>query len=687
VTYQSILSAVATPALVTGAVLVVLVLVFFVAFLVPGTRHWFRLFLVQRRIKAFESKNFASEFNRVFARDKRLSHLWKEYQDSLHTQLEERDGQMVTLATRATVPSEIYFNSQFVVDSRLRTEFFKHFPGIFTGIGIIGTFSGLIEGLRAFQVSENAATVRASLESLMHSVGEAFFISATAIALAMVVTLIERLLLSSLYHRTEEIAHAIDACFDAGAGEEYLSRLVRASEDSASQSKILKDALVKELGELLRELTAAQITSSKESQTRLAEQFAQTSKDQLEAARQDNKALGAAIAESIQQSLQGPLQDIANVVRSASGDQSATAARVLQDVMASFSQRLNDLFGGQISGLSNLNQQTAKSIQEAVGALQTLVSNVEESSRRSTDAMAERMAQAIEKMEARQEVMNAQSTAFVEKIRELVASSQSETNTKLQATLEVIGTQVAGMLTALNESQVKVFEGNRSREEAMTDRATSAISSMSESVEAAVKEMGAASAQMAQNIALLTQTTSSSVDKMNAGAEQLGTASRNFAAAGDRVTSVMGQAASATAKLSETSGALTTGASALQELLRDYQAQREAVRQLVVELRATVEIARKEASLTGDILARIESSATQLGTAQKQADEYLAGVSRVLGDAHSAFAVEVKRTLEKANNEFHSKLTTAVGMLSSGVGELELTLAAMGNMKPARAVR
>ena len=681
---QSLVAEAPTPVLATGGVLAVLVLIFFIVFMAPGVLYWFRLVLIQSRIRKFATKNFAAEFKKVFSKDKRLSHLWKEYQDSLHIQREERDGQLVTVAIRATVPSELYFNSQFVVDSRLRTEFFKHLPGLFTGIGIIGTFSGLIEGLRAFQVSENAATVRASLESLMHSVGEAFLISASAIAAAMVVTFIEKLLLAALYRRTEEISHAIDARFDAGAGEEYLSRLVRASEDSASQSKILKDALVKELGELLRELTTAQIASSRESQVHLAERLAQTSKEQVEATREDNKALGFNIAESIQQSLQGPLQDIANTVKSASGDQSDTAARMLQDVMASFSQRLNDLFGGQISGLSDLNQQTSKSIQEAVSTLQTLVVNIEESSRRSTDTMAERMAQAIEKMEARQEAMNAQSTAFVEQIRQLVSSSQSETNTKLQVTLETIGTQVAGMLGALSESQTKVFEGNRSREQSMSDRAKSAVSSMSDSVEAAIKEMSTASTQMAQSVAVLSQTTSSSVDKMNAGAETLGAASRNFAAAGERVSGVMGQAANVTAKLSETSGALTTGATALQELLRDYKTQRDAVGHLVTELRSTVELARKEASLTGDVLARIESAATRLGTAQKQADEYLAGVSRVLGEAHSSFATEVKRTLDKANTEFHNKLSGAVGLLSSGVGELEVTLAAMGNMKPAR---
>lgn len=681
---QSILATTPTPVLATGAVLAFLIVVFLTVFLGPGILHWLRLRSIQKDIQRFESGNSASEFKRAFARDRRLAHLWKEYQDSLHVQHEERDGLLTVIATRATAPAELYFNNQFVVDSRLRTEFFKHLPGLFTGIGIIGTFSGLIEGLRQFQVSENAATVRDSLQSLMHLVGEAFLVSAAAIGAAMVVTFIEKLLLASLYRRTEEIAHDIDARFDSGAGEEYLSRLVRASEDSASQSKILKDALVKELGELLRELTSAQISASKDAQLQLVDRLTQTSKEQVEASREDNKALGSTIAESIQQSLQGPLQDIASTVKAASGDQSATAARMLQDVMASFSQRLNDLFGGQISGLSDLNQQTAKSIQDAVGTLQTLVANIEESSRRSTDTMAERMAQAIEKMEARQEAMNAQSAAFIEQIRQLVASSQSETNTKLQATLETIGTQVSGMLATLNDSQAAVFESNRAREQVMADRTTSAVNSMSESVEAAIKEIGVASTQMAQNVAVLTQTTSASVDKMNAGAEQLGAASRNFAAAGERVTGVLGQAASVTAKLAETSGALTAGASTLQDLLRDYRVQRDAVGQLVAELRETVELARKEASLTTDILARIESSATRLGTAQKQADEYLEGVSRVLGEAHTTFATEVRRTLEKANTEFHNKLGAAVGLLSSGVQELEVTLASMGNMKPAQ---
>jgi hypothetical protein len=681
----SILSTTPTSVLVTGVVLVTLTLSFLALFLGPGIWHWFRLRRIHKQIAAFEDKpNAMQDFKKVFAEDRRLAHLWNEYQESLHLQYEEKDGQLQVRSARATMPSEMFFSGQFVVDSRLRTEFFKHLPGIFTGIGIIGTFSGLIDGLRAFRVTDNAATVRAGLESLMHSVGEAFLISASAIFLAMVVTFLEKLLLAALYRQAEEIAHAIDARFEAGAGEEYLSRLVKASEESASQSKMLKDALVQELGELLRELTGAQISASKEQQAQVVERLVQASKEQLEAARQDNLALGQTISDSIQQSLKGPLEDIAGTVKAASGDQSATAARMLQDVMASFSQRLNELFGGQISGLSDLNQQTARSIQEAVGTLQTLVANIESSSQRSADAMAQRMAEAVEKMEARQESMNEQSAAFIEQIRQLVASSQSETSQKLQSTLETIGTQMAEMLGALNTSQKEVFDRNQAREQAMTDRASSAVNSMSESVESVVKELGSATSQMAQSVSTLTQTTATSVEKMNAGAELLSLASRNFASAGERVSDVMGQAATVSSKLTETAGGLASGSTALQDVLNDYRLQRDAVSQLVAELRTTVDLARREASLTADVLSRIEGSATRLGTAQKQADEYLAGVSQVLGDAHTTFATEVKRTLDKANSEFHTKLTQAVQLLSSAVGELELTLASMGNFAPVK---
>ncbi len=667
-------SNIATHLLVTGGLLSVLVLGFLALFLVPGVIHWFRLRNILSGVGSLEAKTSPGDFKKLFMRDKQLAHLWAEYSESLHVQREERDGQMQVVAVRSTIAADTYFNEQFVVDSRLRTEFFKHLPGIFTGLGIIGTFTGLIEGLRRFQVSENAATVRASLESLMHAVGEAFLISAAAITAAMAVTFLEKLLLAALYRKTEAIAHGIDARFEAGAGEEYLSRLVNASEASASQSKILKDALVKELGDILRELTASQLSTGQQLHAQLAQRIEESANRQVEAAREDNQVLGDIIAGSIEKSLKGPLDKIANSVETASGDQSATAVKMLNDIMVSFSQRLNDLFGGQINGINELNKQTAQGMQDAVASLNALVGKLEESGKKTTDDMAAQMAASIRAMEERQASINTQTEEFVDQIRQLVQSSQAETQQKLQATLDSIGQQMTTILSKLSESQAKVFEDNRAREQSMADRASNAVSEMTGSVEAAVKEISAASQTMAQSVSTLTAATASTVEKMSAGANRLDTAATNFAAAGDRVTSAMGQAATVSGKLTELSGALTTSSGALQEALRDYKSQRDAVSALLGDVRATVELAKKEVSLTGDVLQRIETSTTKLSQAQKAADEYLDGVSQVLADSSDAFRESVVSTLAKVNHDFHTKLSSAVGLLSTAVQELEVTL-------------
>lgn len=672
---------VSTHLLVTGGTLALLVLFFLTVFFGRGVLHWLRLRRIQVAMGKFKSRTPPGEFKKLFARDRSLAHLWAEYQDTLHIQREERDGQMHVTAVRSTVPSEAFFSSQYVVDSRLRTEFFKHLPGIFTGLGIIGTFMGLIDGLRAFHVSENAATARQSLESLMHSVGEAFAISAAAITAAMLVTFLEKMLLASLYRRTEEITHSIDANFDAGAGEEYLSRLVTASEASASQSKILKDALVKELGEILRELTSSQVSASQQLSAQLAQRIEDAAQKQVTAAREDNQALGDVIAGSIERSLKAPLDEIASAVKSASGDQSASAVQMLNDVMVSFSQRLNDLFGGQINGINELNRQSAQSMQDAVASLNALVSKLESSGRRATDDMAAQMASSVKAMEERQASINAQTQEFVEQIRALVQSSQTETQEKLHGTLDAMAQQMSTLLSSLGDSQASVFAENRAREQVMADRAAGLVGQMSDSVEVAVKEMATVTNTMAQSVAALSATTTSSVDKMNAGAERLGTAANSFATAGEKVSGVMDNASNVGGKLTELSGQLTTSSHALQEALRDYQSQRQAVAALLTEVRGTVELARKEASLTTDVLQRIEGSTAKLVQAQKAADEYMDGVSQVLASSSDAFRESVVSTLAKVNHDFHTKLSGAVGLLSTAVQELEVSL---GSLAPRR---
>lgn len=143
----------------------------------------------------------------LFARYPDLEHLWKEFDETLleQTEFDSSIGEYTVTKKRATLPAEQYFSTQAVVDSYVWAEFYKHLPGILTGIGIIGTFFGILHGLQTFNVSDNADLVRKSLGGLLTSVSEAFLVSACAITSAIVITFVEKALLSRLYKKTEDL--------------------------------------------------------------------------------------------------------------------------------------------------------------------------------------------------------------------------------------------------------------------------------------------------------------------------------------------------------------------------------------------------------------------------------------------------------------------------------------------------
>lgn len=186
-----------------------------------------------------------------------LSHLWAEYAKTLHAQLGEEDelGQRKIMRWRATSLAEAFFTDQAIVDNRLKTDFFKHLPGVLTGLGIIGTFAGLIQGLVNFDVSVDHEAAQTQLQGLVRSVGHAFHISASAISLAMLSTWIEKAIATARYAQVNELRELIDGLFKGGAGEEYLQGLAQSSQDAATHIKHLRDTLVVDLKEVLTSLT------------------------------------------------------------------------------------------------------------------------------------------------------------------------------------------------------------------------------------------------------------------------------------------------------------------------------------------------------------------------------------------------------------------------------------------------
>ncbi|GFE90621.1 hypothetical protein GCM10011488_55750 [Steroidobacter agaridevorans] len=575
-----------------------------------------------------------------------MRHLWSEFRETLHEEryIDPRSAISEVVALRATVPAELFFTEDTIVNGPLRVEFFKHLPGIFTGIGIIGTFTGLLLGLKGFHVSENPGEARAGLEILLGSVSEAFLVSASAIALAMIVTLIEKVSLVRLYRKVQELTQAIDERFKAGVGEEYLARLVGAAEESASQSRILKDALVGDLKSILTEISEKQIAAFATSQSQLGRQ----------------------IGESVASQIGPPLERLAAITEGVRGDQSSAVQQLMADMLSRFTDRLEGLLGSQVTGIQQMQQQAMASLNEAVRQLQQMSATVEGAGQRASQTLMEKLEHTLGKLDQRQLVMNEEMRKFVHEIRAAVGQSQSESHQQLQSLLADLSRQTGALVGDLSS------------------KSQSAVTAMNGQVESLTVKVAEAVSQMSAGMARMESVTSDAITRMNDGAETLAIAVDDFAKAGVGVSAVMQGAKEVGGQLTQSASSLAAASNSIEMVLGESRAVRDSLSQMLGAVSAAVEAAKKEASITADVLARLEGSAGRLAVAQRSADEYLSQVTDVLATSHKSFADSMQQTLGKANSEFYEKMSTATKRLREVIAELE---SALGGAMPRVATR
>jgi hypothetical protein len=171
-----------------------------------------------------------SRIENMSRNDPHMAQLWREYIQVVETvQRLENSAQNTVGQWQASHGAELYFTEHALVDSPLQSNFYKHVPGILTGVGIIGTFTGLIAGLIGFDVSR-PEQVQAELSQLVQTVGHAFLVSALAIALAMVFTWVEKSVLTSRYRQVEEMQQWLDTLFSSRGDAPFMERLTLASE-------------------------------------------------------------------------------------------------------------------------------------------------------------------------------------------------------------------------------------------------------------------------------------------------------------------------------------------------------------------------------------------------------------------------------------------------------------------------
>jgi putative membrane protein len=437
--------------------LIVLVRKYLVSYRSPAKRLRVLLHGAVQNVLLVKSKAVTEQRTalRTIFKGTALDHSWLEFEETLHDQCEIFDGESHVSRIRATAPASYFFSAQKIIETPLRTEYFKHLPGILTGIGIIGTFAGLMLGLYHFDPSD-PSKVQESVTNLLTDVLYAFAGSMCSIVVAMLITHSEKENLRLCIEVLEKLTDAIDRIFDAGVSEEYLAELVRHTQESSTQTRMLKDSLVTDLREMLQNLVDTQVREN----LKLAETLSNSYKD-------SGRDIAVQISDSIEASFREPLTLLAKSVQTATGDQSGKVQTLLQDVLVAFMQKLESTFGNQFSGMQEMLQQSITSMQQMQGMFSGLVQDMRSASESSGQAVQEQLAKTLADMHSNQSVMQ-------NAMNEMVGS--------LQAAVANIGSQGEQAGSRMGDQVEKIFAESEARQQVMAEQMQSFVDSLKESV-------------------------------------------------------------------------------------------------------------------------------------------------------------------------------------------------------------
>lgn len=574
------------------------------------------------------------------------------------------DGESVIDHSRATVPSEMFFTESIVVDIPLKVDFYKHLPGMITGVGIIVTFAGLLIGLLAFDPAGNPDKVQDSLTLLLKGVGEAFMASGLAILTAMLITFFEKSWLRKCYAQLQRLNTAIDNAFTFDeSGEEYLAKLLKSSQANEANARQLKDSLVNELKVMMTNLVDENKRNQAAFATQLSESYAQV-----------GASTATQIGESIKSSLQEPLDKIASSVQQVSGDQGSAVQELMTDVLTAFMGKLETTFGSQMTGMSEMMTQSVTAMREMQSGFSQLMIDMQTNSEVSTKTLETQMAKMMEDIHQKQNEMSTQMNEMVEnlsagsaKIGEQGLYAVEQLNSKVSDLVSGLGTSMSDLLSNVAEQRIEQDRQISDNQQKLHEQSSVLIDNLGSEIKELITHSKEAVQTHKENIQKLSQVTTDSITGMNSGAERMRLAAEQFTTAGSSLSTVTGKTSELIAQVNTTSTNMTSASSSLIELIRDYKNSQNSVNTAIEALENIIQQSKSEAGMTSQMLNDMQNMTTALSQVKREMQEYLAEVSDVLVKSFDSFGTSVESSLNQSLMSFDNTLNQAVQRLATGV--------------------
>lgn len=177
-----------------------------------------------------------TDLKTVFDSNDELSEVWQEFQNSLITRQPKENQEKIVYKTDE---ASFFFSEERLLGQYMNLRFWNSVPALLVGLGILGTFVGLVGGLIPFSgISfEETGEIRSAIEGLLSGVSTAFVTSVWGMLLSLLFNWMEKSCIGWVSRKIAMLQRGLDQLFTLTTQEEIA---FRQEDELAQQTQALK---------------------------------------------------------------------------------------------------------------------------------------------------------------------------------------------------------------------------------------------------------------------------------------------------------------------------------------------------------------------------------------------------------------------------------------------------------------
>lgn len=381
--------------------------------------------------------------------------IWKKFERTLFKS--KAEGVLMTQ------DPEAFYNDRTLLEN-LPLDLFRAMPGIFTGLGLLGTFAGITVGISGIDLG-NVETMKSGIEVLLSGTKTAFLTSVVGLILALGYNLLDNWIYRPYTKKLATLIDQLNTLFPSKSLEEFLSNQAEQAEEQTDAMRELNGELLGRLEDMFVKLSQSIDVALKNN---LTESFTNSLEPVFQDLNQSIDKLGSSAGDTLSKSIE-----------QGAGDQIQGLAVTLQDFqgkmgnMMEVSERLNAENTARLQGsvemmVTKLNEAMDANIQKQAttsdasqAAMKQLVEEMNTNLKAALDQM-------VEAGRTANQALLQTTEATKGTIQEITDTMSQSTRTQRDEMIQVTANMKESVLEVLKQLQTDMQERNRTMDSYMS---------------------------------------------------------------------------------------------------------------------------------------------------------------------------------------------------------------------------